>query len=80
MQHTVKIKSIGNITHDVLKIVTERPFQYIFVPGQATEVAINKDGWKNEKRPFTFTSLPENEYLEFNIKTYPFIKRNKRGM
>ena len=74
MQHTVKIKSITNITHDVLKIVTERPFQYTFIPGQATEVAINKDGWQNEKRPFTFTSLPENEYLEFNIKTYPSKK------
>jgi ferredoxin-NADP reductase len=31
----------------------------------------NQDGWKDEKRPFTFTSLPENDYLEFTIKTYP---------
>jgi ferredoxin-NADP reductase len=70
-QHIVKIKSIGKITHDVLKIVTEKPEQYNFTPGQATEISINKTGWKDEKRPFTFTCLPENDYLEFNIKTYP---------
>ena len=72
--HNVKVKSINHITHDVLKIVTEKPKQFIFVPGQATEVSINKSDWKNEKRPFTFTSLPENDYLEFTIKTYPLKK------
>jgi len=70
-QHLVKIKSIQHITHDVLQIVTEKPQQYKFTSGQATEVAINKKGWLNEKRPFTFTSLPDNDYLEFTIKTYP---------
>lgn len=70
-QHLVKIKSIQHITHDVLQIVTEKPRQYNFTPGQATEVAINKKDWLNEKRPFTFTSLPNNDYLEFTIKTYP---------
>jgi ferredoxin-NADP reductase len=70
-QHLVKIKSIKHVTHDVLQIVTERPQKYNFTPGQATEIAINKDGWADEKRPFTFTSLPENDFLEFTIKTYP---------
>lgn len=70
-QHIVKVKSVGNVTHDVLKIVTEKPQQYNFTPGQATEISINKKGWKEEKRPFTFTSLPGNDYLEFTIKTYP---------
>ena len=70
-QHIVKIKSVEHITHDVLQIVTEKPQQYNFTPGQATEVAINKIDWLNEKRSFTFTSLPYNDYLEFTIKTYP---------
>ncbi len=70
-QHIIKIKSIEHTTHDVLKIVTEKPEQYIFTPGQATEVSINKPDWQNEKRPFTFTCLPDNDYLEFTIKTYP---------
>ncbi len=73
-QHIVKIKVISKITHDVLKIVTDKPAGYTFVPGQATEVSINKAEWQYEKRPFTFTSLPENEYLEFTIKTYPSHK------
>jgi ferredoxin-NADP reductase len=73
-QNIVKIKSIQHITHDVLQIVTERPQQYNFIPGQATEVSINKNGWQKEKRPFTFTCLPENDYLEFTIKTYPSHK------
>jgi len=73
-QHQVKIKSIRNATHDVLQIVTEKPQQFNFTSGQATEVSINKDGWQNEKRPFTFTCLPDNDYLEFTIKTYPSHK------
>lgn len=73
-QHLVKIKSIEKVTHDVLVIVTEKPEHYTFTPGQATEVSINKDGWQYERRPFTFTCLPEDDYLEFTIKTYPSHK------
>lgn len=73
-QHYVKIKSIERVTHDVLRIKTDKPDQYIFTPGQATEIAINKDGWQDEKRPFTFTSLPPDDHLEFTIKTYPARK------
>jgi ferredoxin-NADP reductase len=73
-QHIVKIKSIGKVTHDVLQIVTEKPQPYTFTPGQATEISINKPGWIDEKRPFTFTCLPDNDYLEFTIKTYPSHK------
>lgn len=67
----VKIISIEHLTHDVLKIVTEKPSVYSFTPGQATEISINKAQWRKELRPFTFTCLPENDYLEFTIKTYP---------
>jgi len=70
-QQVVKIKAIQLITHDVLQIVTEKPAHFNFTPGQATEISINQDGWKAEKRPFTFTSLPENDFLEFTVKTYP---------
>jgi ferredoxin-NADP reductase len=70
MEHPVKIKSIEKITPDVLKIVTEKPAGYLFTPGQATEVSMNKSGWTDKKRPFTFTSVPDDAYLEFTIKTY----------
>jgi ferredoxin-NADP reductase len=70
-EHIVKIRSIVNSTHDVLQIITDRPDDYVFQPGQATDVSINKEGWRDEKRPFTFTSLPNDDFLQFTIKTYP---------
>jgi ferredoxin-NADP reductase len=73
-QHIVKIKSMDYVTHDVLKIVTEKPKHFNFIPGQAAHISINKTSWKNEKRSFTFTCIPENDYLEFTIKTYPLKK------
>lgn len=73
-KHPMKIKSIKHITPDVLQIVTEKPDIYSYTPGQATEVAINKPGWKDKKRPFTFTSLPNDDFLQFTIKTYPSHK------
>jgi len=73
-KHLVKIKSIKHITPDVLQIVTEKPDNYTFTPGQATEIAINKPDWKAKKRPFTFTSLPVDDFLQFTIKTYPSHK------
>lgn len=70
----VKIKSINHATPDVLHIVTEKPAGLSFVSGQATEIFLLKDGWENEGRPFTFTCLPNDDYLEFMIKTYPSHK------
>lgn len=37
IEHPVKIKSIEHITPDVLKIVTGKPANYSFIPGQATD-------------------------------------------
>ena len=56
-EHVVKILSIEPVTHDVKHFKIEKPAGYSFIPGQATEVAIHKPGWENERRPFTFTSL-----------------------
>ncbi len=71
MEHTVKIKSITTVTHDVKQFTIEKPTGYDFTPGHATEVSINKEGWREEKRPFSFTSLREAADLEFTIKIYP---------
>ncbi len=70
MEFSQKVLSIKEVTHNVRGIRLEKPEGYSFVPGQATEVSINKDGWKDEKRPFTFTSLNEDPFLEFTIKCY----------
>jgi ferredoxin-NADP reductase len=70
MSYTVPITDIQQITHDVKQFTVEKPEGYEFEPGQATEVSINKEGWKDEKRPFTFTSLNEDPALQFTIKIY----------
>jgi ferredoxin-NADP reductase len=59
-EHIVSIKKIEAVTHDVRRFQFEKPKGYQFNPGQATEVSINKEGWKSERRPF----------LEFTIKIY----------
>lgn len=70
MKNIVKIISIKQVTPDVKCFRIEKPAGYKFVPGQATDVAINKPGMEEEKRPFTFTALNEEKYLEFTIKCY----------
>jgi ferredoxin-NADP reductase len=67
----VLVKAVHMLNHDVIHIVTEKPPGFEFNPGQAADIAINKPGWREEKRPFTFTNLPSDNHLEFTIKTYP---------
>lgn len=70
MSHTQKIKEIFAVTHDVHCIRIEKPEGYQFVPGQAADVSVNLPGWQEEQRPFTFTCLNTDPYLEFTIKSY----------
>lgn len=68
--HIVKIISVEPVTHDVKRFTIQKPEGFTFIPGQATEVSVNTPALKNEKRPFTFTSLNDNKHLEFTIKIY----------
>ena len=70
-KHIVKILAIRKVTHDVKRFRVEKPEGYSFIPGQATEVSVNTPALKDEKRPFTFTCLNREPYLEFTIKIYP---------
>lgn len=70
MQISVKILDTVPVTHNVRHYRLERPKGYDFSPGQATEVSIDRDGWQDKKRPFTFTCLPDADTLEFTIKSY----------
>jgi len=69
-EHIVKILKTENVTHDVKSFRVQKPDGYSFTPGQATEASINKPELKDEKRPFTFTSLNDDAELEFTIKIY----------
>lgn len=69
-EHIVKILSVEPVTHDVKRFKVEKPNGYSFIPGQATEVAVNKEGWREKAHPFTFTCLNDWDHLEFTIKIY----------
>ncbi|MFX4219780.1 MAG: FAD-binding oxidoreductase [Thalassobaculum sp.] len=71
MAQSVTILDTAPVTHDVVRLTVEKPEGYSYEPGQATDVAIDRDGWRDEQRPFTFTSLTDADHLEFVIKVYP---------
>ena len=70
MEMITTILDITPVTHDVNRYRLEKPEGYRFKPGQATDVSINKTKWREEKRPFTFTCLNGDPFLEFTIKSY----------
>lgn len=71
MAETAKILLTEQVTHNVRRFRLAKPKGITFIPGQAADISINKPGWLEEKRPFTFTGLPEWDHLEFTIKIYP---------
>ncbi len=70
MEYRVKILAIYQVTHDVKCFRMEKPPGFQFSPGQACDVSINQSGLTQEKRPFTFTGLASDPFLEFTIKRY----------
>lgn len=71
MSQTLTLREIAPVTHDTRRLTFERPADFQFRPGQAIDLAIDKDGWREEQRPFTMASLPTSDRLEFVIKSYP---------
>ena len=70
MPQSVRILSAEPVTHNVRRYRLEKPAGYRFEPGQATELSIDIDGYREKKNPFTFTALNDADYLEFTIKSY----------
>ena len=68
--HVVKILDTAFVTHNVKRFKVEKPKGYTYTPGQATLIALNREGWKDRRGPFTFTSLTSKRTLEFIIKLY----------
>lgn len=68
--YSVKLLAKKPVTHNVNSYTVEKPEGFTYTPGQATDFSILKDELATEKRPFTFTSLPSDDTLEFTIKSY----------
>jgi ferredoxin-NADP reductase len=69
-KHIVKVLATRFVTHNVKQFDIEKPAGYTFIPGQATDVSINKSGLKDDLHPFTFTALNDWDHLQFTIKIY----------
>ncbi|MCL3882190.1 FAD-binding oxidoreductase [Marivita sp. GX14005] len=71
MTHKLTLQSIEPVTHDTHHLVFNKPEGFEYTPGQATDLSLDRDGWRDKKRPFTFVNLPSDSTLEFVIKSYP---------
>ncbi|MBI2632083.1 flavodoxin reductase [Candidatus Pacearchaeota archaeon] len=77
--HKVKIISKKYLTRDILEIRTEKPYNFKFIPGHSIMISINNPSFTSPsliKRPYNFTSLNDDSYLEFIIKLY----RERNGL
>jgi ferredoxin-NADP reductase len=70
MTYVVGLLDVIFRTHNVNSYRVEKPDGFDFTPGQATDFSLLKKGFEKEKRPFTFTGLPSDNFLEFTIKSY----------
>ncbi|NIP73364.1 MAG: flavodoxin reductase [Gammaproteobacteria bacterium] len=71
MDYTVNLLMSEFVTHDVKRFIVDKPDGLDYEPGQGVELAIDLPDWKDEGRPFTPTSLPQDRVLELTIKAYP---------
>ena len=71
MTHTLTLRTIEPVTPDTHMLSFDRPRDFTFTPGQAVDLALDRDGWREETRPFTPVSLPGEDALRFVIKSYP---------
>ncbi len=71
MSHDATLLMTEFVTHDVQRLLLTRPDGLDWQPGQGVEVFIDDEEWREEGRPFTPTSLPDDGLLEFMTKRYP---------
>jgi ferredoxin-NADP reductase len=71
MPHATELLMRQFVTHDVQRLVLSRPEGLDWQPGQGVELAIDREGWRDETRPFTPTCLTADRVVEFTIKRYP---------
>lgn len=71
MTHRLTLQGISPVTHDTYHLVFDKPGGLDYEPGQAAELSLDENGWRDEDRPFTMTSLPHDKTLDFVIKSYP---------
>jgi ferredoxin-NADP reductase len=71
MSHKVEILNKEWLTHNVMQLKVERPEGFDYEAGMAIEATLDETGFEDKWSPFTMTSLPTQNELEFTIKVYP---------
>lgn len=71
MARQITLQHIEKLTPDTYLLRYDCPDDFTWTPGQATDLAFDLPGIADEKRPFTFSSLPGDPRLDFVIKSYP---------
>lgn len=61
----VNIIQLNEISKNIFQIKTTKEKEFLYSPGQAVFIT-----YDNQKKPFTITSIPEDDFLEFIIKIY----------
>lgn len=74
LPHRGRLLYRAAVAANVHQYVIEKPKGFNFRPGQAVDFAIDQPDWREQLRPFTLTSLPDNPRLEFIIKSYPLAE------
>lgn len=67
----LKIIASEFVTPDTKRFITTKPNGFVFSPGQALLLSINLPEYKDIIRPYSITSINDQSYLEFYIKSYP---------
>ncbi|MBL8012008.1 MAG: flavodoxin reductase [Flavobacteriales bacterium] len=68
--HRVEVLGAVFLNATVKRFTLSRPKGFRFTPGQGCMVSIDRDGWRDRARPFTFTALPRARTLELIVKIY----------
>jgi len=58
------------VTHDVQRYILSKPTGFAFRPGQAIDMTIDNERWRDERHPFTLTNRVDDRVLELMIKSY----------
>lgn len=69
MTHMVKLLKKEKITHDVMGLTLERPYDYAFSPGQYLEVTLDRPGAPREQAALPFTGLNSEPELHVALKS-----------
>ena len=78
--YRAKVLHKQEINHNVMRFHIEKPYGYMFTPGQAIDVSIDRPGYELEVVPFTIVNDMESPILELIIKIRPHKKSLTYGL